>query len=185
MPYPTRSCVVIEPAVPFMGFLVQLEPFDYSSLKIIDSQKLVYEMYHEETIQHNVMPSPSIKHECTVKIDGVVKISVRKIKGTKDSWRQNFSIDLFKHDHDKGVDVLFKALTTLVPEGWTPKLYAIFLCNLALRQSMWLCIYLDIKHDNSIESINGINILYHENIFKLKYNANSCLALSFIKGGSK
>ena len=77
MPYPTRSCVVIEPAVPFMGFLVQLEPFDYSSLKIIDSQKFVYEMYHEETIQHNVMPSSSINHECTVKIDGVVKISVQ------------------------------------------------------------------------------------------------------------
>ena len=52
MPYPNRSCVVIEPAVPFMGFLVQLEPFDYSSLKIIDCQKLVYEMYHEETNHH-------------------------------------------------------------------------------------------------------------------------------------
>ena len=64
MPYPTRSYVVIEPAVPFMGYLVQLEPFDYSSLKIIDSQKLVYEMYHRET-----------NHECTVKIDGVIKIN--------------------------------------------------------------------------------------------------------------
>ena len=63
MPYPTRSCVVIEPAVPFMGFLVQLKPFDYSSLKIIDSQKLVYEMYHEETNPVIEFPSPSIKHE--------------------------------------------------------------------------------------------------------------------------
>ena len=63
------------------------------------------------------MPSSSIKHECTVKIDGVVKISVRIIKGPKDLSHQKFSIDLFKHDHDKGVDVLFKASTTLVPEG--------------------------------------------------------------------
>ena len=81
MPYPTRSCVVIGPAVLFMELLVQLEPFDYSSLKIIDIQKLVYDMYYEETIQHNVIPFPSIKHECTVKIDGVVKISVQKING--------------------------------------------------------------------------------------------------------
>ena len=184
MPYPTRSCVVIEPAVPFMGFLVQLEPFDYSSLKIIDSQKLVYKMNHEETIQHNAIPSPSIKHECTVKIDGVVKISVQKINGPNELSLQKFSIDLFKHDHDKGVDVLFRALTTLVPEAWTPKLYATFLCDLALRQSMWMCIYLNIKHDNSIESINRINVLYSENISKLKYDANSSLALSFIKGGS-
>ena len=112
MPYPTRSCVVIEPEVPFMGFLVQLKSFDYSSLKIIDSQKLVYEMYHEETNPAIEFPSSSTKHECTVKIDGVVKISVRKIKGPKDFSHRNVSIDLFKHDHDKGVDVLFRALTT-------------------------------------------------------------------------
>ena len=80
MPYPTRSCVVIEPAVSFMGFLVQLDPFDYSSLKIIDNQKLVYEMYHEETNHYDKL-SPSVNRECTVKIDGVVKISVQKING--------------------------------------------------------------------------------------------------------
>ena len=184
MPYPTRSCVVIEPALPFMGFLVQLEPFYYSSLKIIDSQKLVYEMYHEKPIQHNVMPSPSIKHECTVKIDGVVKISVQKINGPNELSLQTFSIDFFKHDHDKRLDVLFWALTTFVPEGWTPKLYATCLRDLALRQSMWVCIYLDIKHDNSVEYINEVNVLYLENNSKLKYDANSSLARSFIKGES-
>ena len=63
---------MVEPAVPFMGFLVQLEPFDYSSSKI-DLQKLVYEMYHEETNQHE-KPSPSINHEYTVKIDGLVNL---------------------------------------------------------------------------------------------------------------
>ena len=95
-----------------------------------------------------------------------------------------FSIDMFKHDNDKGVDVLFRALTTLVPKSWTPKLYAIFLCNIALTQSMWICIYLAIKHDNSIESINGINVLYSKIISKLKYNANNSLVISFIKGGT-
>ena len=174
---------MIEPAVPFMGFLIQLEPFDYSSLNIIDHQKLVNEMYHEES-NHHAIPSPSINHECTVKIDSVVNISVDKINEPNELLPQIFFINVFKHDHDKEVDVLFRALTTLVPEGWTPKLYATFLCDLALRQSMWVCIYLDIKHDNSIESINGVNVLYSENISKLKYDANSSLALSFIKGGS-
>ena len=94
MPYPTRSYVVIERAVSFMGFLVQLEPFDYLSSKIIDSQKLVYEMYHEET-NHHVKPSPSINHECAIKIDCVVKISVQKIDGPSELSRQNISIDMF------------------------------------------------------------------------------------------
>ena len=79
---------------------------------------------------------------------------------------------------------LMWALIKLVPESWTSKLYAIFLCDLALRQSMCQCIYLNIKHDKSIESINGVNVLYSENISKLKYDANISLALSFIKGGS-
>ena len=125
MSYPTRSCVMMEPAVPFIWFLIQLESFDFSSLKIIDIQKLVYEMYHEET-NHHENSSPSINHECTVKVDGVVKISVQKINRPNELSLQKVSIDMFKHDRDKGVDVLFRALTTLVPESWSPKLYAIF-----------------------------------------------------------
>ena len=131
MPYPTRSCVVIEPAVQFMGFLIQLEPFDYSA-KIVDRQKLVYEMYHEET-NHHEKPSPSINHYLTVKIDGVVKISVQKIGQSDYEDYNKFLINFFKHDHEKKVDVLFRSLTTTVPYSWTPKLYAIFLCDLALR----------------------------------------------------
>ena len=111
MPYPTRSCVVIEPAVQFMGFLIQLEPFDYSS-KIVDRQKLVYEMYHEESNNLEVtspLPSPGINHDLTVKIDGVVKISVQKISHSdcltdgRTFWvdYNKFSIKLFKHDHEK------------------------------------------------------------------------------------
>ena len=189
MPYPTRSCVVIEPATPFMGFLVQLEPFDYSALKVVDQQKLVYEMFQEESNSYE-QPSPSINHELSVPIDFVTKISVNRDIGTRVSvgtsvfFMKTFSVKLYKHDHDKRVDVLFRALTTLVPDNWTPKLYATFLCDLALRQSMWICIYLDVKNDNSIESINGINILYPVDISKLKYDANSSLALSFIKGGT-
>ena len=139
-------------------------------------------MFREE---QNFKPTtPSINHKCTVHIDGVIKISVSRVIGNSDCLMQKFSVKMYKHDHDKGVDVLFRTLTALVPETWTPKLYAIFLCDLALRQSMWICIYLDIKHDDSIESINGINVLYPVDISQLKYDANSSIALSFIKGGS-
>ena len=164
-------------------FLLQLEPFDYSLLKIVDRQKLVYEMYQEEPNRYK-KPSPSIKHKCTVQINDVAKISVNRVIGTSDFLMQIFSVKMYKHDHDKGVVVLFRALITLVSENWTPRLYAKFLCDLALSQSMWMCISLNIKYDNSIEPINGINVPYPLNISKLKYDANGSIALSFIKGGS-
>ena len=61
-------------------------------------------MYHEET-NHHEKPSPSINHDLTVKIDGVVKISVQKISWSSQSEYQKISINMFKHDHEK-VDVL-------------------------------------------------------------------------------
>ena len=82
-------------------------------------------MYHEET-NHHEKPSPSINHEYTVKINGVVNISVQKINRPSELAYQKVSIDMFKYDHDEIVDVLFRSLTTLVSESWTPKLYAIF-----------------------------------------------------------
>ena len=129
------------------------------------------------------IPTPSINHDCTIKIDVVVKISVNKINGIRDNMEQNkFSIKIFKQD--KGVDLFFKEVTTLVPLYWTPKLYAIFLCELALRQKIWLCIYLDVTHDNLIEPINGINVLYEENTSKLTYDTKNSLERSFVKRGS-
>ena len=84
----------------------------------------------------------------------------------------------------KKVDVLFRSLTTKVPESWTPKLYAIFVCDLALKKRRCMCIYLHVTHDNSIESINILNVLYSENISNLTYDTNSSLVCSFVKGGS-
>ena len=91
-------------------------------------------MYHEET-NHHETPSPSINHECTIKIDGVVKISVNKVNEINvnkvDQFMEKFSIKIYKQD--KELDILFKKVTILVPLRGTPKLYAIFLCNLMLR----------------------------------------------------
>ena len=132
MYYHIRFCVVIEPTVPFMGFLLQLEPFDYSKINN-DRQMVAYDFLFEKS-SYREIPTPSINHDCTIKIDVVVKISVNKINGIRDNMEQNkFSIKIFKQD--KGVDLFFKEVTTLVPLYWTPKLYTIFLCELALRQT--------------------------------------------------
>ena len=104
MPYPTRSRVVIEPAVPLMDFLVQLEPFDCSKINN-DQQRVAYELVFEES-SYREIPTPCVNYDCTVKIDGVVKISVNKINGIRDNMeKDNFSIKMFKED--EGADLIF------------------------------------------------------------------------------
>ena len=41
---------------------------------------------------------------------------MNKIKGPNELSLQTISINMIKYGHDKGVDVLFRALTTSVPE---------------------------------------------------------------------
>ena len=99
MPYPTRSCVVIVPVVSFMLFLVQLEPFDYSILNN-DQQRLVYELLFEES-SYSEETAQSINHNWTVKIDGVVKISVNKVNEIRDNeGRGKNSMKMYKHDKE-------------------------------------------------------------------------------------
>ena len=59
MPYPTCPCVVIGAAVPFMGFLVQLEPFDYSKINIYQ-QRATYELLFEESSYREIPAQLSI-----------------------------------------------------------------------------------------------------------------------------
>ena len=98
MPYPTRSYVVIEPVVPFMGFLVQLEPFDYSIVNI-DRQAPVYDLLFEPSSSRNISTS-SINHDCTVKIDGLIKTSTIKVNEISvhkvDNFSDNFLIEIYK-----------------------------------------------------------------------------------------
>ena len=48
-------------------------------------------MYNEVT-NHHEKPSPSINHECTVKLDVVVKISEQKINGLDELSLQIFQL---------------------------------------------------------------------------------------------
>ena len=85
---------------------------------------VAYDFLFEKS-SYREIPTPSINHDCTIKIDVVVKISVNKINGIRDNMEQNkFSIKIFKQD--KGVDLFFKEVTTLVPLYWTPKIYMLY-----------------------------------------------------------
>ena len=164
-----------------MGILVQLEPFDYSIVNI-DRQAPVYDLLFEPSSSRNI-PTSSINHDWSVKTDGVVNTSVNKVNeiivNKVDNFSDKFSTKMYKQD--KGVDILFKEVTTLVPLSWTPKLYAIFLCEVSIMQNIWLCIYLDVTHDNLIESINGINVLYENRHFKIDLWYSKSLACSLSK----
>ena len=72
MSYPTPSCVVIEPVVPFMMYLVYLELFDYSIVDI-NRQVLIDDLLFEPSSSRNI-PALSINHDYTIRIDNIVKL---------------------------------------------------------------------------------------------------------------
>ena len=83
-----------------------------------------------------------------------------------------------------GNDVkLYKQLTTIVPNDWNINLFAIYLCEVVMKQSNTLFIYLSPKKDDSIEDISGLNTLYKESTSKLMFDSHSSLAKSFINDG--
>ena len=80
-----------------------MEPFDYSKINN-DQQRIAYELLFEES-SYREMPTPTRNHDYTVKIDGVVNISVNKINRIGDNMeRDKFSIKMFKQN--KGETVL-------------------------------------------------------------------------------
>ena len=92
-----------------------------------------------------------------------------------------FSIKLFGKD---GNDVkLYKQLTTIVPNDWNINLFALYLCEVVMKQANTLFIYLNPEKDDSIEDISGLNKLYKESTSKLIYDSYSSLAQSFVNGG--
>ena len=53
MHYPTRSYIMIEPAVQFMRFLLQWDQFNYSSVNIY-RQELVYDLILESSYSRDI-----------------------------------------------------------------------------------------------------------------------------------
>ena len=91
------------------------------------------------------------------------------------------SIKLFGKD---GNDMkLYKQLTTIVPNNWNIDLFAIYLCEVVMKQANVLCIYLNPEKDDYIEDVSGSNTLYKESTSKLIFDSYSSLAQSFVDGG--
>ena len=113
----------------------------------------------------------------------VVSISVVEFidRHRNDNHALVFSIKLFgKNCNDMK---LYKQLTTIVPNDWTINLFAIYLCEVVIKQSNTLFIYLSPEKDDSIEDISGLNTLYKESTSKLIFDSYSSLAQSFVDGG--
>ena len=92
-----------------------------------------------------------------------------------------FLIKLFRKD---GNDMkLYKQLTTIVTNDCNCNLFAIYLCEVVMKQSNTLFIYLSPEKDDSIEDISGLNLLYKESTSKLIFDSYSSLAQSFVDGG--
>ena len=97
---------------------------------------------------------------------------IDKHRNENDPWI--FSIKLFgKDDNDMKLN---KQLTTIVPNDWNNKLFAVYLCEVVMKQANTLFIYLNPENDNSIEDISGLNTLYKESISKLIFDSYSPLA---------
>ena len=83
----------------------------------------------------------------------VVSISVVDFidKQRNDNDPLIFSIKLFEKD---GNDMkLYKQLTTIFPNDWNINLFAIYLCEVVMKQSNTLFIFLSPEKDDSIEDI--------------------------------
>ena len=61
---------------------------------------------------------------------------------------------------------LYKQLTTIVPNDRNINLFAIYLCEVVMKQAKTLFTYLNPEKDNYIEHISGLNMLYKESTSK-------------------
>ena len=123
------------------------------------------------------MPGEVSHYYDAVSISGVEFID----KQRNDSDPLIFSIKLFRKD---GNDMkLYTQLTTIVPNNWNIDLFAIYPCEMVMKQANTLCIYSNPEKEDVIEDISGLNTLYKESTSKLIFDSYSSRAQSFVDGG--
>ena len=85
----------------------------------------------------------------------VISISVVEFidKHRNENDQLIFSIKLF--DKDINDMKLYNQLTAIVPNDWNMNLFAIYLCEVVMKQANTLFIYLSPEKDDSIEDISG------------------------------
>ena len=180
MPYPTRSCAVIDFYTSVVCHVIQREYRNNMVKNDVDGGSRVKFFDTEVVIKK---PESSLCLGKAYHYFDVVSISVVEFKDKhcNDDQPLVFSIKVFGKD---GNDVkLYKQLTTIVPNDWNINLFAICLCEVVMKQSNTLFIYLSPEKDDSIEDISGLNLLYKESTSKLIFDSYSSLAQSFVDGG--
>ena len=70
---------------------------------------------------------------------------------------------------------LYKQLITIVPNDWNINLFALYLCEVVMKQAHILFVYLNREKDDSIEDISGLKTLYKESTSKLLFDSYSSL----------
>ena len=180
MPYPTRSCAVIEFYASVVCHVIQREYRNNMIAVDVDAGHRVKFFDSKVVIT---------KHKSSLYLGKVNHfydvVSISVVKLTDNYFNENdpmiFSIKLFGKD---GNDVkLYKQLTTIVPNDWNINLFALYLCEVVMKQANTLFIYLNPEKDDSIEDISGLNKLYKESTSKLINDSYSSLAQSFVNGG--
>ena len=180
MPYPTRSCVVIELYTSVVCHVIQRE-YRNNMIKIdVDAGSRV-KFFDSKVVTKK--PESSL---CLGKVNhyvDVVSISCVEFidKHRNENYSLMFSIKLFGKD---GNDMkLYKQLTKIVPNDWNINLFTIYLCEVVMKQANTLSIYLNPGKDDYIEVMSGLNTLYKESTSKLVFGSYISLAKSFVDGG--
>ena len=78
---------------------------------------------------------------------------------------------------------LYKQVTTIVPHDWTWYLFAIYLCEVAMKNDNDLFVYMNPENNDSVEDVPGLNNLYKESTSKLIFDSYSFLAQSLVNIG--
>ena len=180
MPYPTRSCAVISFYNLIVCHVIQ-QKYCNNTISVDVDAGCGVKCFDSNVITKN--PESSLCMWKVTRYYDVVSLSVVEFIDTQ---RNNndlliFSIKLFGKD---GNDMkLYKQLTTIVPNDWNINLFAIYLCEVVMKQANTLFIYLNPEKDDSIEDMSGLNTLYKESTSKLVFGSYSSLAQSFVDGG--
>ena len=180
MPYPTRSCAVINFYTSVIYYVIQRE-YRNNMVSVDVDVGCRVKFFDSKVVTKK--PEPSLCMEKVSHYYDAVSISVVVFidKQRNDNDSLIFSSKLFGKD---GNDMkLYKQLTTILSNDWNCNFFAIYLCEVVMKEANTLFIHLNPEKDDSIEGKSGLNALYKESTSKLMFDSYSSLEQSFLNGG--
>ena len=180
MTSPTRSYTVIDFYTPIVCHVIQLEYRTNMVFDDVDANctvKFFNLQSCDKEIWFRIMYGEVRPYYDVVSISVVEFID----KQRNDNDTMLFSIKLFV-ENDNDIK-LFKQLTRKVPRVWNWNLFAIYLCEVVMKDWNALFDYSNPEKDDSVEDISKINMLYKESTSKLIFDSYSYVAQSIVNGG--